>query len=445
MKEKVVSGTEVEIVEHFKGFVFDGAIAFQKAMNKMFGSGEAVTTITEGFFGEYKEKPKMIKVEVGAGKSILVPWGKFRVPGIEGFIHTGCMADNEKVLFGFMAVVHQKHAQQIHELAELTQQYLKEESIYRGKSFRVKFYSEHGERFEFPKPSFIDTTHTQRNNIIFSDELAKNIEANLYTVIEKSELCRKHHIPLKRGILLAGTYGVGKTLVAYATAKVCTDNKWTFIMAESAAELKSMVELARDYQPAVVFCEDIDRVVGGDERTEDMDSILNVIDGIESKDTEIMVVLTTNNVESIHPAMIRPGRLDAVITVVPPDTEAVEKLIRLYGSTMIPKGTDLKEVSRKLTGNIPAVIRECVERAKLYSFARGDKEPVIDGEALVHSEASMTRQLELLKHQVITKKVTPEESVGIIFKQIIEGAQGDVKQLRARVDNVITKLDKLIR
>ena len=76
------------------------------------------------------------------------------------------------------------------------------------------------------------------------------------------------------------------------------------------------------------------------------------------------MVLTTNHVEKINPAMLRPGRLDAVISVRPPDKgRRSSGCSRLYGRGLIPKEEDLSSVGKKLEGLIPALIREVVERA----------------------------------------------------------------------------------
>jgi transitional endoplasmic reticulum ATPase len=257
------------------------------------------------------------------------------------------------------------------------------------------------------------------------------------------EYCKKYKIPLKRGILLSGTYGTGKTLVSYATARLCLEQGWTFLMTERADELVNMIDFAKQYQPAVVFCEDIDRVVAG-ERSVDMDEILNIIDGVESKNTEIMIVLTTNHVEKIHRAMLRPGRLDAVINVLPPDAQAVEKLIRLYGRGLVPVSEDLTAVGEALAGEIPAVIRECIERAKLYAISDGSlngNQITITGDNLLTASKSMRSQLELLRDKKELTK-TPEVLFGeslseCIQKNVIESNKTLAKDVANRVQEML--------
>ena len=79
-------------------------------------------------------------------------------------------------------------------------------------------------------------------------------------------------------------------------------------------------------------------------------------------------MLTTNHLENINPAMLRPGRLDSIINVLPPDAEAVSRLFHLYGGSTIAADEDLSKAADLLSGTIPAVIAEVVKRAKLVQL-----------------------------------------------------------------------------
>ncbi len=136
--------------------------------------------------------------------------------------------------------------------------------------------------------------------------------------------------------------------------------------------------------------------------------MLNTIDGVESKGTEIMGILTSNHVEKINRAMIRPGRLDAVIHIDPPDAASAEKLIRIYGRGTIDQDEDLSEVAATLAGHIPAAIREAVERAKLYAIASSQGRVTgIAAQDLLLSAKQMQQHLELLREP--DNRPTPAE------------------------------------
>jgi SpoVK/Ycf46/Vps4 family AAA+-type ATPase len=194
---------------------------------------------------------------------------------------------------------------------------------------------------------------------------------------------------------------------------------------EHARQLDKAIALARQYQPCVIFAEDIDSAVDEDEdgRTEAINNILNTIDGIGSKSTEIMVVLTTNHVDNISQAMLRPGRLDAVIPVRAPDAGAVIRLIHLYARDMLAEGEDLTQVGLALSGQIPAIIREAIERAKLSAF-----DSMKEGEALrIHASdlliaaAGMKAQIELLAPEMVDNRSDDEKAAEIVGKNIGDG------------------------
>lgn len=382
----------VQVVEVVDAFVWDGARALSKAMTEMFGY--AHQEAKQGFFGA--TPPAMVAVEVAYGVTEMVPWGEFSLPGIDGRIKTGYTVKNGMVVLQVSGTIRRKHKEVIHQLIELARDIVKTDSIYKGKAFNIRWKDEDGERIEMPEPKFLDLSKVKPEEVVFSKDVAAGVSTNLFTPIEKSDTCRKLGIPLKRGILLSGKYGVGKTLVTYVTADKCAKNGWTFLHCQRADELEQMVRFAQRYQPAVIFCEDIDRSMSGG-RTTEIDDILNIVDGIESKNTEVMVILTTNHLENINPAMLRPGRLDAIINVLPPDAAAVERLIRLYGRGLVPENVDLTEVGKKLAGHIPAIIRECVERSKLAAIKLSNGGPlVITAEALLDAATTMAQQMDLL-------------------------------------------------
>src|SRR5690606_34759444 len=136
------------------------------------------------------------------------------------------------------------------------------------------------------------------------EEVGAQIRTNLLAPLLYTEACRRHKIPLKRGVLLEGPYGTGKTQTAYACALLATQNNWTFIYLDRVAALDEALVFARQYAPAVVFAEDIDRVTQG-ERSVEIDDVLNNLDGIDSKNTDIITILTSNHANNINKAMLR--------------------------------------------------------------------------------------------------------------------------------------------
>jgi transitional endoplasmic reticulum ATPase len=380
----------VSIHEVIDAHPWDGCVAFLKAMQQTYGWAQPVPTRT--FFGS--RPPQMITIETGVGETTQIFWGSFQLPGIEAQLTAGTEEKRGQVRFVIEGQTKRKHMEMLHALAELTRQIVREHSIYRGHAIRLLLDGSEINLME--PPTFMNLKRVKEDELVFSEDLMDQVITNLWTPIEHTEYCRMHDVPLKRGVLLEGPYGTGKTLAATVTAKKCEASGWTFITVGRVSALESALQFATNYQPCVVFVEDIDREMAG-ERTVEMDDILNKIDGIISKGAEIMVVLTSNAASQINRAMLRPGRLDAVLHIGPPDAEAVQKLLRVYGRKLIKADADLTEAGLALAGRIPAVIREVVERSKLYAIARapGADFTLTDAD-IVRSAKGMAHHLALL-------------------------------------------------
>src|SRR5690606_23078560 len=106
-----------------------------------------------------------------------------------------------------------------------------------------------------------DLSKVDVKGLILREEVQQLVNISLLTPIQKTQQCRDNRIPLKRGILFYGPYGTGKTLTALVTAKHAVDNGWTYIMVNNVSALAATLTFARMFQPAVVFGEDIDRVI----------------------------------------------------------------------------------------------------------------------------------------------------------------------------------------
>lgn len=388
---------------------FDGVVAFQKAMAEIYGWVEGVPI--PGFFGP--RPPVMVGIPVTHDKKINVPFGRFEIPGITGYVETSIDMYNTPPKFIIGGVVKKKHAEAIRELADLTETFLKKESIYKGKAIKINFDWMENEDFNVMRdaPQFMDLQGAKEDELIFGEEVMAALNIGLFTPIEKSDSCRKFQIPLKRGILLHGPYGTGKTMSAYVTALKAARNGWTFVYLDSVADLKEGLKFAAQYAPAIVFAEDIDRVITG-ARSIKIDEVLNILDGVDTKGAEIITVLTTNHLENINPAMLRPGRLDTLVEVSPPDAIAASRLVDLYGRGLLEEGVSLEKIGKELAGNIPAVIREVVERAKISAIGRvGDD---IQGHVLEQDILNATKAMK--NHMsVLNRKQEDKEPKASVF------------------------------
>lgn len=426
---------EVGIHHVIDGYPLDGAIAFQKALDRLYGWTEMLKT--PGFFTDYP--PVLVNVRTGPQSSKQVTWGRLSFPKISGYLETGMSVNPPAFVIG--GKVKAKDRAEVAKLADLTRQILREESVYKAQAIRVNWeWKRNGDRFnpESHAPKFLELAGVREEDLIFPATTQRVIDLSLFTPLEHTEASRAAGIPLKRGVLLEGPYGVGKTLTAHVTASKATRNGWTFIYVEDIRDLAEAIEFARNYAPAVLFAEDIDRVVAG-ERDIKMDEILNIIDGIESKGIELITVLTTNHVENINRALLRPGRLDSVVSVRPPDSDAAQKLIRLYGRGLLKEGIDLSKVGQALDGEIPAFIREVVERAKLGAIrhAEGNIAGSVTEDDLIDAAASMKMHMDLLRE----KKETPPSPGDAFIAAVADRVSPVVQEQTKKIMDALDVLD----
>lgn len=416
---------EYDCNELVEGAPWDSLVAVYRAMQKIYGivSPQSVQT----FFGEMR--PDFISVRSGPGAEdvIMVPQGQMTIPNVTKPINVS-LHRSGAIISG---VVRKRDRARIAEIVATARQIIREESVYKGKAIKLNV-DQNGNVVLTQQPEFLDLSSTREDDIVHNRDVENLIKVNVFSPLKNTAACRKHKIPLKRGILMSGPYGTGKSLTARVTAKVANDNGWTFIMLNRSLGLASALNLAKLYQPCVIFAEDVDRTA--DRQEESVNDLVNILDGVDTKSNEIMVVLTTNFIDHIDKSLLRPGRFDAVISLTNPDAEAAQRLMHKYTGTLLPETEDLKEVGEVVQGMSPAAIREVVERAKL-SMLSDDRKNLTAGD-LRTAGYGMKQHMELLAAPPITS--SDEELLGKTLVKLVEkSVMGfDSDNLRDSLDNV---------
>jgi transitional endoplasmic reticulum ATPase len=394
----------------------EGAIAFLRTLTEMFGFVSPKET--PSFFGP--QPPTFVTIETGPDKTESVPWGRMQIPGISGYLQPSINWVDGAPRFRLTGTVKGKNKAMVQKIADNIRK--RTDSLYRGKAIYATF-PEPGttDSIDDYFPKFMRLPNIDESDLIFSTEIQDLIATALFTPIEHSQVCRDNNISLKRGVLLEGPYGTGKTLTATVTARKCVANGWTFIYLRDVKQLPQAINFSKAYTPAVIFAEDIDQVLANpDHRDEEVNGILNSIDGIDSKGVEIITVLTTNNVDKITTAMLRPGRLDTVVPVRPPDAEAAIRLVKLFAGDQIAADQDFTEVGASLKGCIPAMIQEVVERSKLGAVRRAARGGILEITAhdVEVAALSMIAHMRLLEPKVPDTRSDRERAAEILGERL---------------------------
>ncbi len=352
--------TLIEFSRTFRARMWDGAAAFERAVLLVTGMSGVGKATDLGFFGSIP--PRRRTINISPTETIDVPWGEIRVDLFEADMTLGGVEDEELgMIFSLAAYAPKKHRAAIEGFFRVIEDELAKRSIYRGQAFDGK-----------EQPDFISLDGVDPERVVYSKEVYEQLQANLWTLLEQTQVNRDLGLPLKRAVLVHGEYGTGKTLAAYITGQKAVANGWTFVYCRPGKDdLDYVFQTARLYQPAVVFFEDVDTVSQAGEGQDAVTTLLDTFDGVEAKGTELVAILTTNHVDRIHKGMVRPGRLDAIIHISSLDGPGVRKLIEAnLPAKLLGKWLDWDAIAEAMEDFTPAFVKEASDRTLRYGITR---------------------------------------------------------------------------
>ena len=230
-------------------------------------------------------------------------------------------------------------------------------------------------------------------NVTFADvagvDEAKQEVGEIVDFLKDPSKFQKLGGKIPKGVLMVGSPGTGKTLLARAIAGEAKVPFFTIsgsdfvemFVGVGASRVRDMFEQAKKHAPCIIFIDEIDAVgrhrgagLGGghDEREQTLNQLLVEMDGFEGSEG-IIVIAATNRPDVLDPALLRPGRFDRQVVVPLPDVRGREQILRVH-MRKVPLSEDVKPayIARGTPGFSGADLANLVNEAALFA-ARANK------------------------------------------------------------------------
>ena len=219
--------------------------------------------------------------------------------------------------------------------------------------------------------SFLPRPAVTRDQIVLPGELLEEVERQVVGVAVHSRRLLASGQHLKRGVLLYGAPGTGKTHTVGYLLGLLPQMTVIAISGSALGRIREACSVARTLQPAIVVVEDVDLIAG--ERTPRpgehplLFQLLNEMEGLNPAD-QITFLLTTNRADLLEPALAaRPGRVDLAAELPLPDADARRALLRLYQGRLDLDDSGLDGVIERTEGVTAPFLRELLRKAALLA------------------------------------------------------------------------------
>lgn len=245
----------------------------------------------------------------------------------------------------------------------------------------------------FGQSSAKDSNQDNKEKVTFKDVAgAKEAKEELHEVVDFLRYPKKFQdlgAKIPRGVLLLGSPGTGKTLLARAVAgeakvpffHMSGSEFVEMFVGVGASRVRSLFQKAKKQSPCIVFIDEIDAVgrrrgsgLGGshDEREQTLNQILVEMDGFEPTQN-VIVIAATNRPDVLDPALLRPGRFDRQVVIDRPDLKDREEILKVHVKKKpLAKEVDLKRIAERTPGFSGADLANLLNEAAILT-AREDK------------------------------------------------------------------------
>jgi hypothetical protein len=243
-----------------------------------------------------------------------------------------------------------------------------EHNVFRGQviSFGRDMFGERGGAMQFhTRPAMT------AGSVILPEETLAMIRRQVVGVATHREQLLAADQHLKRGLLLYGPPGVGKTHSVRYLMSQLVDVTIVQLTGDSLGLISTACSVARTLQPAMIVVEDVDLIAEDRERYRGshplLFQLLNEMDGL-AEDADVVFLLTTNRADVLEPALAaRPGRVDQAVALELPDADARRRLFELYRGDLDVDQSNLDSVIERTDQVTASFLKELLRRAALIA------------------------------------------------------------------------------